>query len=513
MKYVNPVISGFYPDPSICRVDEDYYLVTSSFGYFPGVPIFHSKDLVNWEQIGHCLSRKSQLPLFATRDYFKGRVGEKGIFAPTLRYHEGRFYMITTNMSQYTNFYVWAERPEGPWSEPVVLDWPGIDPSLLFDDNGKVYISGAGTGYNEPHGIYQAEIDLETGKLLSERRLIWEGIGGSCPEGPHLYRIGELYYLVIAEGGTEYGHMVTTARAKHPFGPFESCPHNPILTHRSLSDPIQATGHTDLIQAHDGSWWAVFLGIRPNGYPYYHHIGRETFLAPVHWTEDGWPVIGEQGRVRLEMEAPSFFKGYKEKHTSTERDDFDSEFLHFNWNTIRNPLEGVGSLEERPGWLTLYGTSNGINDAEVQAFVGRRQRDFNFQVKTLMEFAPTQEGEEAGLTVYMNEVGHYDISITAKSGKRFVQFGRRIGSLWKIEHEHEIESQTVILSIQANETEYRFFYSLPGGEEIEIGKGECSFLSTEVVGGFTGIYLGMYATGNGKACRTPAYFDYFDYQA
>src|SRR4030042_2877344 len=220
----NPIISGFYPDPSICRVGEDYYLFTSSFEYFPGVPIFHSKDLVHWRQIGYCLTRKSQLPLNNVR-------ASGGIYAPTLRYHDGTFYMVTTNVDGGGNFYVTAKNPAGPWSEPVWLDHSGMDPSLFFDDDGKVYYTrheGAGDGY-----VAQRILNIETGKLEGPLRKIWGGTGGVWVESPHLYKINGKYYLTAAEGGTSYGHTQVIARSDSPWGPFESCPYNPILTHRN----------------------------------------------------------------------------------------------------------------------------------------------------------------------------------------------------------------------------------------------------------------------------------------
>ncbi|GMK39127.1 hypothetical protein PCCS19_21810 [Paenibacillus sp. CCS19] len=293
VNYTNPVILGFHPDPSVCRVGEDYYLVTSSFDYFPGIPIFHSRDLINWRQLGHVLTRESQLPL-------KGMLPagwSQGIYAPTIRHHDGRFYVITTNISIQKSFYVWAERPEGPWSEPIYLEgWGGVDPSLLFDEGGKVYLTGTSNFYGEAVGIYQAELDVENGKLVSERRLIWEGTGGSHPEGPHLYRINDWYYLMVAEGGTEYGHMETIARSRSPYGPFESNPHNPILSNRSTPKPIQATGHADLIQAADGSWWCVFLGIRPIANAKRHIWPRDEFGACL--VERGGVAYGWQPRHR-----------------------------------------------------------------------------------------------------------------------------------------------------------------------------------------------------------------------
>ena len=204
LTYQNPILPGFYPDPSICRVGEDYYLVNSSFEFFPGVPLWHSRDLVNWEQKGYVLTRESQLPLR------NGRTSG-GIFAPTIRCHNGRFYMITTNVTDGGNFFVWTDDINGEWSDPVWIDHEGIDPSLFWDDDGKVYY--AGTGRYE-QGIYQFEIDLETGKKLSDTKIIWKGTGGKCPEGPHMYKINSWYYLMIAEGGTEYGHKETIARSR-----------------------------------------------------------------------------------------------------------------------------------------------------------------------------------------------------------------------------------------------------------------------------------------------------------
>jgi xylan 1,4-beta-xylosidase len=507
-QYTNPVIPGFHPDPSICRVGSDYYLVTSSFEYFPGVPIFHSCDLVHWRPIGYCLTRRSQLEL-------EGCNSSMGIYAPTLRFHQGRFYMITTNMTSFRNFYVWAEQPEGPWSDPIWLDWPGIDPSLFFDVDGRVYISGTRSFVeDEPDGIYQAELDIASGRLLSERRLIWQGTGAQAPEGPHLYHIQGRYYLIIAEGGTEYGHMVTIARSHTPYGPFESNHSNPILTHRSSDQTIQATGHADLVQQEDGSWWAVFLGIRPVSIPFvgrYHHLGRETFLAPVTWSSDGWPVIGEGGKVAQRMSAGSLTL-LEPAAPGLERDDFDGRQLQLCWNFLRNPSDRDWSLEERPGSLTLRGSAVSLNDIGSPAFVGRRQQHIECSIATLLSFSPVQEGEEAGLTVFMNERFHYEIAMTydQEAGRKVI-LRRRIGSLWKIEHEALVQTTEIILELKANARSYAFYYREPDGDLKPLGSGECAMLSTEVAGGYTGVYFGMYATGHGRACTHPAYFDWFQY--
>ncbi|HVZ30946.1 MAG TPA: glycoside hydrolase family 43 protein, partial [Polyangiaceae bacterium] len=333
--YSNPVLPGFYPDPSICRVGSDYYLVTSSFEYFPGVPIFQSKDLVHWRQLGHALTRESQLDL-------TGAKSSQGIFAPTLRYHDGVFYMVTTNISGGGSFYVTARDPAGQWSDPHWLrePVPTMDPSLLFE-GGHVYYTRHGGG--ERGGIYQAELDLPSGQLSSEPRLIWSGTGGVWPEGPHLYAIEGRYYLLISEGGTSTNHSLTIARAASPFGPFEPYAHNPILTHRDRPEqPIQATGHGDLVQAADGRWWLVFLGIRRwDGE--HHHLGRETFLAPVEWSADGWPSINRGAPITVEMNAEGLPRA-AEWPAESARDDFTAPVLGLAWNFLRAAPRALWSL-------------------------------------------------------------------------------------------------------------------------------------------------------------------------
>ncbi|ULO04895.1 glycoside hydrolase family 43 protein [Paenibacillus sp. 19GGS1-52] len=500
MNYRNPVISGFHPDPSVCRVGDDYYLVTSSFEYFPGVPLFHSKDLVHWQQIGHVLTRTEQLDLRTA-----GSSG--GIYAPTIRYYKGTFYMTTTNVSGGGNFYVYTNDPHGSWSDPVYVDQPGIDPDLFFDDDGSVYYTTSHDAMGQ--GAYQSRIDIETGKRLSDVILVWKGTGGQYPEAPHLYQIGNYYYLMISEGGTEYGHMVTVARSKHPDGPFESCPYNPILSHRSQQKSIHATGHADLIQTQDGNWWAVFLGIRPIGYPQHHHLGRETFLAPVNWTEDGWPIIGDNGTVSEIMSAGSL--PLQSQPVPPVRDDFDSTTLASFWNFLRSTDQELWSLTEKKGYLTLYGSEVSLNEGGVPAFVGRRQQHFECRSTAHLTFAPQQDGEEAGITVLMNERFHYEIAITRSKEERKLIFRRRLGSLWKVENEILWSSDSIVLIVHADKTQYSFGYSDNGQEPVWFGHGECGLLGTEVAGGFTGVFMAMYATGNGVKSISPAHFDWFDY--
>ncbi len=496
--YQNPVIPGFYPDPSVCRVGDDYYLVTSSFEYFPGVPLFHSKDLIHWRQIGHCLTRKSQLPL--------DKVGSStGVFAPTIRHHEGRFYMVTTNVSAGKHFFVWTDDPYSEWSEPIWIEREGIDPSLFFDDDGKVYFT-----WTQDSAIYQAEINIENGELLTADRLIWSGTGGRYPEAPHLYKINDMYYLMIAEGGTEYGHMVTIARSDNPGGTFNSCPHNPILTHRNIgTDPIQGTGHADLIQAHDGSWWMVFLAFRTEKWSNYHHLGRETFLAPVKWDDEGWLSVYNDGTVDLTMEADCLPLHHQEQDAA--RDGFDAAELKLYWNFLRNPDDDDWSLSERPGFLRLKGSAITLDDTDSPAFVGRRQQHFVCRVATSLDFSPRVAGEEAGLTVLMNEQHHYEIGIKYSDNGRIVFVRKRIGDLIAEVASESIPEGMVELQIEADARQYHFAYAIAGNSMKIMASGLSRYLSSEVAGGFTGVYFGMYATGKGQRATTPADFDWFEY--
>jgi xylan 1,4-beta-xylosidase len=500
MQYTNPVIPGFYPDPSVCRVGNNYYLVTSTFEYFPGVPIFHSHDLIHWRQIGNCLTHASQLPLANARS-------SGGIFAPTIRHHAGVFYMATTNVSSGKHLYVFTEDPAGNWSEPVWVEQGGIDPSLFFDDDGKIYFTCTNLG-----GIYQFQIDIQTGQPLTEPCKVWSGTGGRYPEAPHLYKINGRYYLMIAEGGTEYGHMETIARSHSPWGPFEPCPRNPILTHRNRGvHPIQGTGHGDIIEAHDGSWWIVFLAFRRmEQYSNYHHLGRETFLAPLTWDKDGWPVVYREGTVELEMEAECLPPHPWEPEPTC--DDFDSTTLKPYWNFLRNPRLEDWSLTERPGWLRLKGSTVTLDDVDTPAFVGRRQQHPACRAAVHLDFSPQRDHEEAGLTVFMNEGHHYEIAVTSRDSARVVFVRRRIGDLSTVVAQENILGGIIDLQIQAELTHYTFSYILDGHPPRTLATGAARYLSSEVAGGFTGVYFGMYATGNGKAAMFPADFDWFDYQ-
>lgn len=482
--FTNPIIPGFYPDPSVCRVGEDYYLVTSTFEFFPGVPVFHSRDLVHWEQIGHCLTRPSQLPL-------QDAEPSGGIYAPTIRYHDGLFYMVTTNVTCGGNFYVTASDPAGEWSDPIYVDQGGIDPSLFFDDDGKVYFVSNGDGC-----MSLCEIDPATGVKLAPTVRTWTGMGGRYPEAPHLYKINGMYYIMIAEGGTEYGHMETIARSASPYGPWEPSPRNPILTNRNtqMDMPIQATGHADLVQTQNGDWYAVFLAFRMTQ-GYFHHLGRETYLAPVVW-EGGFPYIGTcplEGDVNL-PEAP-----VPQIPATT---DFSAQSLE--WVTLREPNGDRVQFTENG--LLLHGMPENLN-AYNPTILLRRQQHFDMRCETTVDFEPRLH-EEAGITTFYNLRTHYELYLTRTAQGRRVQVRRIVGDMEMLAADIPAPAGEVALQVTADKLTYTFWCN---GQPLCTGLTQ--FLSTEATpNSFTGVMLGLYATGNGCRCAAPARFAYFTYE-
>lgn len=483
--YRNPVISGYYPDPSICRVNDDYYLVNSSFEYFPGVPIFHSKDLIHWKQIGNCLTRPSQLPLEKAKP-------SEGIYAPTIRYHEGTFYMITTNVSDKGNFIVHTTNPTGDWSEPIWLKQGGIDPSLFFE-NGKCYLTS-----NPNNTICLCEINPMTGEQLTATTPIWNGTGGRYPEAPHIYKKDGWYYLLISEGGTEYGHNITIARSSNIYGPYESNPANPILTHINANaqhNPIQGTGHGDLIEAHDGTWWMVCLAFRPQtGRSLRHHLlGRETYLTPVRWDANAWPVVNGDGTLSLQMKVPTLTQ--YPTPIQPVRTYFNKSQLGPEWVYIRNPrMENYIITPKNK--LRLMGTTTHLDDIGSPTFIGRRQQHINFIATTSITLQNANQKDEAGITALMNNQSHYDLFIQQYSNKeQKVVLRYRLGELTHIKKEIPIaSSQTIQLRIQGENDFYTFSYSTDGKHFITLGKMNTCYLSSETANSFTGVILGLYAS-------------------
>ncbi|MGB3616793.1 MAG: glycoside hydrolase family 43 protein [Catalinimonas sp.] len=501
--FQNPVLKGFYPDPSVCRVGEDYYLATSSFEYFPGVPVFQSKDLVNWRQIGHCLTRKSQVDLTQT-------MTSDGVWAPTLRHHEGTFYMVASKVTRSPwnpiNFYVTAINPAGPWSEPVVVEQGaeiGIDPDLFFDDDGKVYYLR-----NDSRGIVIAEIDILTGKLMSPFRAVWAGTGAPYPEAPHIHKREGYYYLIIAEGGTGPYQRESVARSENIMEGYKAYAHNPILNHTMRANHvIQCTGHADFVQTPEGEWWAFFLGKRSTYFEGFNSVlGREVFMAPVTWTSDDWPIIGSGGFVEEEMKAPNI-KSYEWEDTPS-RDEFNAPELGLQWNYLRNPVENNYTLSKEKGKLILMGSSLNLSDGMSPTFVGRRQQHFNCEATVQLAFDTHVENEEAGLSIFMDKDHHYEIFLTFRDKKRVIAVRRTIGSLSSVTKYNVIDGYSAELRIVAGTKSYELQYKA-GDSFVALDSGETKYLEAPQ---YTGAYFGMYATGNGEDCKTDAVFDWFEYK-
>lgn len=495
MKYRNPVISGFYPDPSVCAANGRYYMVCSSFQYFPGVPLFESEDLVNWRQIGYVLTRKSQVML--------EKVGSSGgIFAPTIRYHEGRFYMVTTNESTHQNFYVYTDDIEKEWSDPVYVAQGGIDPSLYFED-GHAYFMSNGCDDKGREGVTQCEIDLATGKKLSESRCIWQGSGGRYLESPHLYRIDGSYYLMAAEGGTEYGHMITYARGTSVWGPFEGYAYNPVLTNRNKAPfIIQGIGHGDLIQDYNGDWHIFCLGFRQmHLWRPYHTLGREVFLIPVTFDQNGWFQAGVDGTADFEYELPGTFTQQIKKEYTFENTDF-----RIDWCYLRHPDERCYELQKDR--VILRGGSDTLDDTASPTLIAMRQKEFAFALSICLEMKDMPSGEtgggnmpEAGITLYSCENEHYEAALRRRrtaTDEYEVILRLNIGGIKHIQTAFPVPARSARLIVKGENTAYHFFVELDGKERY-LGAGEAKYLSSEVVEGFTGVMIGCYAVGDCRA--------------
>jgi xylan 1,4-beta-xylosidase len=497
--YTNPVIRGFNPDPSICRVGEDYYMVTSTSYIYPGIPIYKSKDLINWKLIGHCLTKASQYFLDENHN-------RPEIYAPTLRYHNGIFYMITTDVNGGGNFFITSTDPAKEWSDPVKVDQPVFDPSLFFDDDGKVYYTRRGDFKNKD--IVQAEIDIKTGKLLTPLKSISKGLIGDDTEGPHLFKNEYWYYLTMGEGGSRYLHMQSIARSKSPWGPWEKCPNNPIISqHNGWWHHTAAMGHADFIDDSQGNSWAVCLGQRKGGYNDFCVIGRETFLLPVQW-KNGWPQVKPEYLIKLNIQAPTLPLKPWEKEPS--RDDFDKPQLGLKWNLMAYPLTKTYSLTERPGYLRLKGTVESLLQSKQVAFIGLRQEEMSGEFVAKMEFSPKKENEEAGLAVYQNPNCKYELLITKRAGKTVVFLRKTVLDMYSESTKVKINASSFWLKTKFDTKTYQFSISENGNDWKTIGSGIVNLVSTDVAGTFGGVLVGLYATGNGKESTINADVDWVD---
>ena len=518
----NPVLPGFHADPSVCRAGDDFYLVNSTFQYFPGVPVFHSKDLIHWEQIGNCLTRPSQLDLTGLYKQGNPELGwtNAGVYATTIRENKGRFYMVTTVFPSRRHFYVWTDNPAGEWSEPIVIDFAigSCDPTLYFEGDKCYFLWKEGD-------IKICEIDVETGKKIGEIHHLGTGLGGRYPEGPHIYKKDGYYYLMLAEGGTEQGHHVNILRSRNLFGPYEPNRANPILSHFNMEmqgSEIQGLGHADLVQAPDSTWWIICLGYRTSGY-LLHVMGRETMLAPVRWDENAWPVVNGNGTLTTDMhcttlpQVPMPLDPVREEFNYVKRDvpaaSYSSIGLPWGWHSIGNPDYSHYSLTERKGWLRLKPTTTTLDKATSPTFVARRQTEKVFTATTLVDASHIGEGMQAGITAYAAPLNHYDVIVEKRGGKLYAKGNIRIGELAHCDKEVPLNSNNkVYLRITSDAAYYYMQVSEDGKRFQTLGKMDFRYVSTEVIGGFTGVMLGVFAQCT-STDNMYADFDWFEYNS
>ena len=496
----NPVLPGFYPDPSVCRAGKDFYLITSSFEFKPGLPLFHSRDLINWRQIGSCLTRDSQLPL-------QHATTSDGIFASTIRCHQGRFYVVSSNRCAGlgNHFLVHTDDINGEWSDPLWIRLPdgstpaGLDPSLLFDEDEVYFCCVAWDAQGQ--GVGMSPIDLETGVLKEELRVIWHGTGGTFPEGPHIYHIGGWYYLMIAEGGTEYGHKVVIARARTVNGPYEECPHNPILTQcrqSAQAEEIQGVGHADLVQAENGSWWMLCHCFRTS-IGKLHHLGRETILLPVEWNAEGWPVINERGWMKTETDITPLTPDCCQRLEREETDLLRGE-LQLAWCQMRNPAAKQFRCTEDGLWLSPG--SETLDDIGTPTWFGLRQRFFDCEASVTVYLPKEAQGLETGLGVFQTNEHHMEIvAYRCVDGLR-VFLRRRAGDMVMRLPERLLPADEVRLRIAAAREKYRFYVQV-GTESYFIGEARTQLMSTETMlyQNFTGTFFCLFAQGQGGEAR------------
>lgn len=534
-KIVNPIIPGFYPDPTICRAGDDFYLACSSFEMFPGIPIFHSRDLANWEQIGNAMTADNGF-------HVAKNCGVGGVMAPTLRYNDGLFYIINANFSDKGNYIITAENPAGPWSEPHWLDdVPGIDASVFFDDDGKSYIIGTGDvweneGGRMERGIWLAEYDMKNFRMLGEPKTIFNSAlrGGASPESPHLYHVGDYYHLIIAEGGTEHYHAVMSARSRDIFGFYEHNPANPVMTHRNMGfkSPIINVGHADLIDLPDGSWYAVMLASRLIDGEC-KNLGRETFICPVEW-ERGWPLFSpSSGKMDWTYDAPECLQWtqFPEKPTHF---DFDDETLDLRWVNWGRPYEDFYEIKDSKLYLQCKRQKlneevramkfdGDMSKVHMVSMFAQRQTKMNETMTAQMTFMPA-EGESAGFAIVQAMNHQMHLERTCKDGKQILQFavttadysippyfpGFTCENKSEVLAECEWKEPDIILQIQMEGEKFTVRYGASRDALQEMIVADGKIINPEKVGCMAGTLLGMYATGNGTDSDSKAAFDWFE---
>ena len=522
IKFTNPIMAGFYPDPSVTRVGEDYYLVNSTFAYFPGIPVFHSKDLKNWKQIGSVIDRPSQMTFFGDRT-------SRGLFAPSINFYKGTYYITCTNIDKRGNFVMTAKKPEGPWSDPVWLPQVrGIDPSLFFDQDKAYIVYNSDAPDNKPlysghRTIRTFQFDPVNLKVIGEEvQLVNGGVDITKKpvwiEGPHIFKRGEWYYICAAEGGTSVNHSQVILRSKQATGPYVPYEKNPILTQRNLDpnrkDPITSTGHAELVEGPDGKTYAIFLAVRPYEGNHY-NTGRETFIAPVKWT-DGWPIINPDHKEvkysynadfkEVKQVAPPQSGNFAYRTTFDKKLDQSLLFLRTN-DTSWYKLDKTNGLTMKLLPETCMGVGN-------PAFIGKRQQHLTGSASTEMTFTASQSNEKAGMLIFQGEYNFYYICKSIKDGKQVVQLykGNPSTKTMDLITEAPITAKKVQFKIEADREFYSFYYAeTPVKWKLLKDSVDGKFLSTQTAGGFVGSLFALYATSSGENSTNKASYKWLDY--
>jgi alpha-N-arabinofuranosidase len=519
----NPILSGFYPDPSVLKVGSDYYLINSTFAYFPGLPVFHSKDLKNWKQIGNVISRPSQMN-------FLGHRMTRGLFAPAIDYHNGTFYVTCTLIDRGGNFVVTAKNPAGPWSDPTFLpEVKGIDPSLYFDGNKAYIIYNSDAPDNKPlysghRTLRMFEFDPVNLKVVGEEKILVNGGVDLSKkpvwiEGPHILKKDGWYYLYAAEGGTSVNHSEVVLRSQSVWGPYTPYEKNPILTQRHLpadrKHPVTSTGHAQLVEGPDGKTYAIFLAVRPYRDNYY-NTGRETFIAPVEW-KDGWPVV-DPGHQEVQYLYKAGYKEIKQinarpqsgnfAYTITFEKELDPALLF-----LRTVDSSAFSLGKARG-LTLKLKPETCMELSNPSFIGKRQQHLYCTADTELNFSAKAGNEKAGLIIFQDEKHFYYLCKSIEADKPVVQLFKsnpETAAMDLITQVH-VNAEKVFLRIDAEGEQYRFQYAVkPNDWKVMKDNVDGTFLSTQVAGGFIGCVFGMYATSSGVTTSNDASFKYLKY--
>jgi len=523
IKFTNPILSGFYPDPSVTKVGNDYYLVNSTFSYFPGIPVFHSKDLKNWKQIGNVINRPGQMN-------FMGDGVSRGLFAPSINFYKGQYYVTCTFIDRKGNFVVTAKHPAGPWSDPVWLpEVKGIDPSLFFDKDKAyiVYNSDAPDNkplYNGHRTIRVFEFDPVNLKVVGEEmQLVNGGVDiGKKPvwiEGPHIFKRKDWYYLCAAEGGTSVNHSQVVLRSKVATGPYVPYDKNPILTQRDLNpnrkNPVTSAGHAELVEGPDGNTYAVFLAVRPYEDDFY-NTGRETFIAPVKWEND-WPIINPDSK-EIKYNYSAGFKEVRQSKTTPQSGNF-SYRIHFKDGLdpallfLRTLGKSWYKLSKSSG-LTLNLLPETCMGNGNPAFIGKRQQHLNCKASTELVFNAKTDGEKAGITIFQSEYNFYYLCKSISNQKPVLQLfkGNRENRSMDLITETVIIEDKIYLQIEADKDKYNFYYAIqPNNWKLLKGGVDGKYLSTRIAGGFVGSVFALYATSSGSESVNKASFKWLDY--